>query len=55
MSWAIDNAGLPHVQKFPVLPNAASGIKCSRNQGKFILNDAHEQTVQRVHQVQEAL
>ena len=48
----MDNPGLSHLQASPVQPNAASGTKCSRDQQKFSLNDAHEQTVQRVHQVQ---
>ena len=45
--------GLSDVQKSLVQSNAASNTKCSWNQRKFILNDAHEQTDQLVHQVQE--
>ena len=55
MSWAMDNPGLSHAQTSPVQANAAHCTKCSRNQRKLSLNDAHEQTVQRVHQVQEDL
>ena len=51
----LDNSGLSHVQTSLVQPHAASGTKCSCNQRKFSLNDAHEQMVQRVHQVQEYL
>ena len=48
----MDNPGLFHVQISLVQPNAAHYTKCSRNLRKFSLNDVHEQTVQRVHQVQ---
>ena len=51
----MDNPGLSHVQTSPVEPNAAHSTKCSLNQQTFSLNDAYEQTVQRVHQVQEDL
>ena len=53
---AMNNPGLSHVQTSPVQLrfNAASNTKCSRNQRILGLNDV-QQTVQRVHQVQEDL
>ena len=55
----MDNFGLSHVQTSQAQPNAASStLKMqppAANQRKFSLNDAHKQTVQRVHQVQKDL
>ena len=39
----MDNPCLSHAQTPPVQTNAASDTKCSRNQRKFILNEAQEQ------------
>ena len=41
--WAMDKPGLSHLQTSPspvlLVPNAASGSKCSRNQRKFSLSE----------------
>ena len=58
MSWAMDNPSI-RCPTSPVQPIAAHSTKCSwtltHDQRKFRLNVAHEQTVQRVHQVQKDL